>query len=219
MNPQATEQFFDREFWKTENRRYLQPHFRLEKAARLLNTLAGGRQARLLDVGCGPAALAMLLDSNIEYRGIDIALQSPAPFLAEVDFVAHRIPREGAPFDFIVASGVFEYMGPVQPEKFAEIRDLLGPGGRFLVSYINFEHQRRVISPLYNNLRPIAAFRQELETCFTIERSFPVSYNWEGTPPRRPLLKRLEMHLNVNIPGVAKRLAVEYFFICRRSGQ
>lgn len=219
MDAQTTEKYFDREFWKTENRRYLEPHFRLEKAARLLNGMAAGRPKRLLDIGCGPAALATLLDSNIDYRGIDIALQAQAPFLRELDFVKHPIPADGAPFDFIVASGLFEYMGRMQPDKFKEVHDLLAPDGCFLVSYINFEHPRKVISALYNNLRPIAEFRKELEGCFVVERSFPVSYNWEGTPPRRGWLKQLEMPLNFNIPVLAKRFAVEYFFICRRPGR
>ena len=62
-----------RDFWRQENLTYTKPHFRLEKSARLVNSLAAGKACDLLDVGCGPAALMQLLQPNIRYHGIDIA--------------------------------------------------------------------------------------------------------------------------------------------------
>lgn len=42
-----------KDFWSKENLKYSQPHFRLEKAARIVNRLAGDKGSTLLDVGCG----------------------------------------------------------------------------------------------------------------------------------------------------------------------
>ena len=44
------------------------------KVARLLNRVAAGKHWRLLDVGCGPATLGLLLAPNVQYYGIDIAI-------------------------------------------------------------------------------------------------------------------------------------------------
>ena len=210
---QAEDKFFTGDFWRTENRRYSEPHFRLEKCARLVNRLAAGRPRELLDVGCGPAALEPLLDSRIRYQGVDIAIQHPKSNLLELDFVTHDLPFAQGSFDIVVASGVFEYMGRAQARKFGEIAGLLKRDGTFVVSYINFDHARRVVSPFYNNVQSIPAFRQGLDEHFQVVKAYPNSYNWQGTPPRRKLLKRLEMPLNFRVP-FADHLAVEYFFLC-----
>ena len=38
--------YYKRDFWSRENLNYAQPHFRLEKAARVVNRMAGGKQMR-----------------------------------------------------------------------------------------------------------------------------------------------------------------------------
>ena len=63
------------------------PHFRMEKAARILNSISRNKQCDLLDIGCGPATLRQLLRSNINYHGIDIAIHNPAPNLIQADFL------------------------------------------------------------------------------------------------------------------------------------
>jgi cyclopropane fatty-acyl-phospholipid synthase-like methyltransferase len=146
---QVSQNYNTREFWITENRQYTEGNFRLRKCARLLNEFAAGRQCDLLDIGCGPATLRRLVDPNISYRGIDIALHEKAPYLREVDFVKTPLAFDGMRFDLIVALGVFEYMGAHQDEKFAEIRKLLKPGGKFILSYINFRHVRRRIYTIF----------------------------------------------------------------------
>ncbi len=83
---QATGAYYKRDFWIAENLNYAKPHYRLEKAARIVNKLARGQNRTLLDVGCGPATLKHLLGGNIQYHGIDIAIHNPAPNLREVDF-------------------------------------------------------------------------------------------------------------------------------------
>ena len=72
---------YKRDFWADENTKYTRPHHRMLKVARLVNRLAAGKNCRLLDVGCGPATLGLLLDPNMRYYGIDIAIQEPSPNL------------------------------------------------------------------------------------------------------------------------------------------
>ncbi len=53
--------YHKRDFWATENRKYVQPHFRMRKVAREVRRVTRGRECDLLDIGCGPAALAGLM--------------------------------------------------------------------------------------------------------------------------------------------------------------
>jgi SAM-dependent methyltransferase len=209
-----SEQYHKKAFWIRENLLYAEGNFRLRKCARLINELAAGRACDLLDVGCGPAALRGLLDRNIVYRGIDIAIQKPAPDLMEVDFVEQPIAYGEQRFDFVVALGVFEYVGSHQREKLIEIGRILKPGGAFIVSYINFSHVRRKILPIYNNVRPIAAMTESLTEWFNVDACFPVSHHWRQKQPGRNALPRLQMTTRWNIPVFSRRFAVEYFWIC-----
>lgn len=206
--------YYKKDFWSKENLRYDNPHYRLEKASKIINKLARGRERTLLDVGCGPAMLRHLLTPNVRYFGVDISVPHPAPNLLESDFLASPIAFGDQKFDIIVAQGVFEYMGEFQREKLSEIAKITAPGGRFLVSYVNFSHRGKDVYWPYNNVQPIKSFRDDLRRDFTIHRWFPTSYNWKHSEPNRRLLKAANMHLNANIPIVSPRLAVEYFFIC-----
>jgi SAM-dependent methyltransferase len=203
-----------KDFWGEENLKYSRPHYRLEKAARLINRLARGKRCTLLDVGCGPATLMSLLQPNIQYYGIDIAIHDTAPNLLEADFLETPIRFEDKHFDIILAQGVFEYMGKFQAQKFAEIAELLNDKGIFVVSYVNFDHRGRYIYGPYNNILALNDFRQSLAQHFTIHRFFPTSHNWNHSEPNRKLLKAANMKININVPFISRVLAVEYFFIC-----
>jgi SAM-dependent methyltransferase len=207
--------FLAREFWIEENSKYSQPYLRLEKCAGIVNQLARGEPYDLLDVGCGPATLALLLDANINYFGIDLAIHSPAPNLHEVDFAKHPIGFDDRRFDLVVAAGVFEYMGKQQARKLGEIRSLLKEEGKFIVTYTNFHHLRNKGDYYpYNNVQPLRDFRRALEEHFHVDQSFPSSHNWKVTEPRRPWLKKINALVNFNIPIVSPLFAVNYFFIC-----
>ena len=52
----AGDTLYKKDFWSEENLKYSRPHYRMKKAARLINRLARGQERMLLDVGCGPAA-------------------------------------------------------------------------------------------------------------------------------------------------------------------
>ncbi len=211
---QVTENYYKHEFWATENLRYVKPHFRLAKAARIVNRLAKGKKCELLDVGCGPATLAQELDGNIQYHGIDIAIQRPAANLIQSDFLAEPIQFSGKQFDIVVAQGVFEYVGKHQIEKFKEIKKLLKPGGVFLASYVNFDHLHSRIYEPYSNVQPLDEFHVSLQSIFRIDRYFPTSHHWYHREPNREWLKAIQMRINVTIPMLSRRFAVEYFFLC-----
>jgi len=217
---QVIEKYYKEEFWATENLNYAQPHFRLEKAARIVNRLTGGRRCDLLDVGCGPATLAKLLDKNINYYGIDIAIHLPAPNLMQYDFLGQPIRFEDRKFDVIVAQGVFEYVGKFQALKLAEIARLLKKDGVLLVSYVNFDHLHRLLYEPYSNVQSFEEFRGSLTEEFRIDRYFPTSVRWRHQEPKGRLRKAIQMHMNWNIPFITRRFAVEYFFICspRKNG-
>ena len=134
---------YKKDFWRTENLHYSRPHPRMVKVAHIANSLARGRNCTLLDVGCGPTTLASLLQPNIDYYGVDIAIQEPAPNLLEVDLLQEPIGFDGRRFDIVVAQGFFEYVGKFQSQKLAEIADLLAEGGTFIASYVNFGHWHR----------------------------------------------------------------------------
>src|SRR5438105_1452755 len=211
---QVTSEYHKRDLWIKENLNYVEPHFRLEKAARIVNRLAHGRECDLLDVGCGPATLMRLLDSNVRYHGIDIAIHNPAPYLLQKDFLESPIGFGDKKFDIILAQGVFEYVGAFQAQKFSEIQGLLNKGGTFIASYVNFNHMDRYLYSLYNNIQSFDEFDKSLATFFRVDRYFPTSHHWHHWEPTRKSLKKLHMHINMNIPLISPLLAIEYFFIC-----
>lgn len=205
---------YKREFWDKENLKYAEPHLRAQKMAQLVNKIARGKERDLLDIGCGPAGLRALLDENIRYYGIDIAIHDPAPNLIQADLVENPIEFNGKQFDIVVAQGAFEYFGEVQSQKFAEIKKLLADDGTFIVSYWNFGHRSARIYEAFSNIQPLNDFRESLASYFKIKSSFPASHNWKHNMSDRNLLKAINARVNINIPLVSPKLAVEYFFIC-----
>jgi SAM-dependent methyltransferase len=208
---------YKRDFWSIENLKFTTPHYRLRKSARIIHKIAGDRPCELLDVGCGPATLRTALRDNISYHGIDIAIHQPAPYLLEYDFLEAPITFNGQQFDIVLAQGVFEYVGTFQDQKLAEISRLLKDDGRFVVSYVNFDHRARSVYWPYSNMQSFNAFRRSLSAHFTIERYFPVAHNWNHSEPGKRLLQTVQLPMTVNVPVLSRVLAVEYFFICARA--
>ena len=203
-----------RDFWIQENKKHIAAHYRLRKTGQVVNRVAGAGERDLLDVGCGPATLATVLRPGINYYGIDIAIQVPSPNLAELDILKQPITFDDRRFDVVVAQGLFEYLSDKQSQKLAEIADLLTSDGKFVVTYTNFGHRAKYVFEAFSNVQPVASFRDALSRDFTIREVFPTAYNWHGGQPRRGLVQAVNMHLNANIPVIAPRLAVEYFFVC-----
>jgi SAM-dependent methyltransferase len=215
---QVNDTYYKRDFWADENVKYSDPHFRLVKSARIANRIAQGKECDLLDIGCGPATLMRLLDKNIHYYGIDIAIHSPAPNLLQADFVETPIQFGKKRFDIILAQGVFEYVGSFQGQKLSEIQGLLNENGRFIVSYVNFDHRNKNIYWPYNNIQSFDDFYQSLAGFFHIDRFFPTSHRWHHDEPKGRIMKAVQMHLNMNIPLITRMFAVEYFFVCSPKG-
>ena len=203
-----------KDFWSGKSAEYLQPHYRLEKCARMINRLAHGKACTLLDVGCGPATMMHLLAPNVQYYGIDIAIPDPAPNLIEADLLETPIAFEDKRFDIVLAQGFFEYVGDFQSQKFAEIAQLLNGNGTFVVTYTNFGHRDKGTYWLYNNVQPLDDFRRSLAHYFKVEKLIPTSHNWKHTEPNRKLIKAVNMPINVEIPFISPMLAPQYFFIC-----
>jgi cyclopropane fatty-acyl-phospholipid synthase-like methyltransferase len=205
---------YKREVWGKANLSFGTPWYRLEKSARLLTSLAAGRECSLLDVGCGPGTLMRLLPPNIKYHGIDIAIQEPGPEFVEADISESPIAFNGQKFDLVSALGLFEYVGRAQSRKFNEIASLLTADGKFVVTYTNFGHRQPRIYEAFSNIQPLNDFRTDLLRYFKIDRSFPASHNWKHSQPDRELVKALNMRMNSNIPVLSRLLAVDYFFVC-----
>jgi hypothetical protein len=117
-------------------------------------------------------------------------------------------------FDVITAQGIFEYVGNLQSQKFAEIAHLLNGNGTFIVSYVNFSHRKRAVYWPYSNVQSPGDFRRSLARHFEIRKIIPTSYNWNHSEPNRKLIRTVNMYMNINIPLISPILAVEYFFIC-----
>jgi SAM-dependent methyltransferase len=211
---QTADTYYKRDFWSCENLKYVQPHFRMGKAARIIRWIAGKNACDLLDVGCGPATLKQLLPTNIRYHGIDIAIHTPAEDLIQTDFLETPIKFGHKKFDLIIAQGVFEYVGNFQSQKFSEIAQILKENGTFVVSYVNFDHRNKNIYWPYNNTQSFDDFRQSLANFFRIDRIIPTSHRWYHDEPKGKLMKAIQMHVNWNIPFITRWFAVEYFFIC-----
>ena len=212
--------YYKKDFWGEENLKYAAPHFRMRKLARIVSRLAADRESDLLDVGCGPGTMQRVLPPNVHYHGIDISIPEPAENLLEMDVLEASIDFRGMKFDFVVAQGMFEYVGEFQSQKFAEIAGILKENGRFILTYQNFDHRQREIYWPYSNVQQPAEFRADLRRFFKIERSFPMSHNWNHSQPRRALMKVSQAHLDINLPFISPLLAVDYLYVCSplRSG-
>lgn len=65
----------------------------------------------VLDIGAGAMTLARHLPAGCEYQPMDVVAGNPQTWL--VDFNAGRIPDVPKVFDFVVCSGVMEYVLPI----------------------------------------------------------------------------------------------------------
>lgn len=206
--------YYKKDFWSEENLKYSEPHFRMRKVGHLIGRLARGRESTLLDVGCGPAALAGLMPSNVRYYGIDISIPEPAQNLLEVDITQEPIGFRDLKFDFVVAQGIFEYLGEYQSNKLAEIAMVLKADGKLVLTYQNFDHRQRQIYWPYSNVQRPADFCRDLSNFFKIDRRFAGSHNWNHSHPRRRLISEPQKHVNVYVPVISPKLAVDYIYVC-----
>ena len=147
---------------------------------------------------------------------LDIAIQQPSPGLVECDLLQEPIDSDHAPFDLVVAQGFFEYMADAQSQKFAEIADLLAPDGRFVVTYVNFNHRRPSHYTPYSNVQTPGEFQSSLTRHFAVERQIPTAHNWNHSEPGQWFVQAPNLYLDMNLPKLTRWLAVEFIYVCRR---
>lgn len=82
-------------------------------------------------------------------------------------------------------------------------------------AYINFSHFRRRIYPAYNNIQSIPDMIKAILDAFQLAQVFPVSHHWRHKQSGKNALPRIQMHFDIDIPGISPWLAVEYFFTCK----
>ncbi len=74
-----------------------------------------------------------------------------------------------------------------------------------MTSYVNFDHHRRSIYGLYNNVQPMSAFRADLARCFTIRRCIPTSHNWSTQNRQTCSVKTLNMRFDLSLPLLTRQ--------------
>jgi SAM-dependent methyltransferase len=85
MTPTSGTDIYKKDFWNGERPKFAAPHYRLRKTAGLVNRIIGDRAGTVLDVGCGPGTLGLLLNPGVSYYGLDLTVPEPAPNLREID--------------------------------------------------------------------------------------------------------------------------------------
>ena len=172
----------------------------MEKAARIINGLGRGRERSLARRRLRASHLGAPPAAEYQYYGIDISIPEPAPNLIEADLLASPIGFDDKRFDIVLAQGFFEYMGEFQRQKFAEIAELLNPGGTFVLTYVNFGHRDKEMYWPYNNVQPLGHFREDLHALFHDRKILPDLAQLEAFRAQPQALKAVNMHINANIP-------------------
>lgn len=212
----APQKFYKKDYWLHENLIYQHVYFRTEKIAFIINKQSAGKTVDVLDIGCGPATLSNLLRENVNYYGIDIAIHNQADNFREIDIATNRIQFSDRTFDYIVAAGLFEYLGTVEQQKLSEIKELLNPAGSLIITFTNMNHLRKPYYPTWNNTKSIDEFERMLRDCFFIEKSFPAYYSLSDADLTNPTLRRIQLHINIDLPVLGRLMGVHYIFICKK---
>jgi 2-polyprenyl-3-methyl-5-hydroxy-6-metoxy-1,4-benzoquinol methylase len=122
-----------------------------------LSLALGQRGGRVLDVGCSPGHLAMaLVKAGFEVQGIDLNavwLAKYAPGWAERLRITHTnieqdpFPFPSESFDLVIFTEVLEHIAVTDPcVILQEIRRVLRPGGRMLLSTPNVANLSNVVA-------------------------------------------------------------------------
>jgi SAM-dependent methyltransferase len=133
--------------------------------AQLLAWNALAREGRIVDLGCGPGAMALALAGDLapgaRYVGIDVHAASIAwcrrRFAGDARFrfedsevvssygrggvalADYRLPIDDGSADLVLAKSLFTHLSEPEAERyFSEIARILAPGGRALVTAFTF---------------------------------------------------------------------------------
>lgn len=91
----------------------------------------------------------------------------------------------------------------------------MAPDGKFVATYVNFDHRSPDYYTPYSNIQAASDFRRSLSEQFMIERRIPTAHNWNHSEPGLWFVRTPNMHINVNVPVLTNWLAVEYIYVCR----
>lgn len=130
--------------WTNEVDLYAQPHIRLRAIASVLSQY--GCQS-VTDIGCATGTLRHLLPNGTPYHGIDFVERldttSDTVSFTRVDLNKESLPSIPIKSEWIVCSGVLEYVEDV-PRVLDWLREgANGDNPRIVLSYFNDSHIRR----------------------------------------------------------------------------
>lgn len=164
MSQDVTRKHFDGRAHDYYARNYRAPQSRHERALALRRDLCTGMLAdvhgRILDLGCGPGAMAISL---ISPRRTVVAFDlSPQMVLAARELIgdlasycvgdAAALPFADHSFDAVVTTGVLEYV-PEISRALGEIARVLRPGGTFVGTVSLPRKLERAVTAAYIKLR------------------------------------------------------------------
>lgn len=143
LNPEYLEQFYRRAEntpWKQRGADYLNDPVNKFRLHVMVEELRKINPARLLDVGCGAAALAEKLagETAVDYVGCDLAVTAGGAgngLFVEAD--AAKLAFSDCIFDAVVCSEVLEHL-PEPARALSEIGRVLVPGGFALITVPNW---------------------------------------------------------------------------------
>ena len=119
----------------------------------------------VLDIGCGAQTLRQHLKPGCRYQPCDVVKSSPDVILC--DFNAGKFPDIKQSFDYVVCSGVFEYIR--RPEEFLE--QVSGYGRAVILTYNPLPPGGSKLARLGNQLGWVNHFKKtELEALFDGKR-------------------------------------------------
>ena len=146
--------------------------FRVRKKSLL--ALLGQGPGKILDLGCGPGVMtAEIIKNNWTYYGVDISPQmieaarkkfGPAAKIFFSTGTAEKIDFPDNYFEVISAMGLVEYLDD-EPAVFTEIKRVLKPDGRLIVSIPNWWSPARMwdrwgLTPLARLIRRLTQQNQ-----------------------------------------------------------
>ncbi|MFA6393954.1 MAG: class I SAM-dependent methyltransferase [Patescibacteria group bacterium] len=203
------------QYWSIESLKYQKPHERIRKIYREI--IKGSTSGSVLDIGCGPASLALLLQSgNFKYSGVDVFKQNIPSGRYRVFDLEHddfsNFPFDEI-FDVVVISGVIEYL------SIERVRELLkylrlklsDRNTKIIITYTNFSHYSRKIAtyhPRWVMIKKIDDIREEFRAAgFSIVRFYPSYY----------FIFRRRLNLRFRLPGLFKYFGRQVIFILQKS--
>ncbi len=210
-------------YWHEEAPKYHWTHARMRLIA---GTIRGDASIHsVLDVGAGSGTLAGLLGPGIHYLGLDITGRRepddgyPPVRFCDFDNADSLLDVIDEPFDAVVISGVLEYLKDWRAVFQTLTKKALRPGGRMLVSAINFPFYKTFPVKQHpawiNHFTPADLHAAIAGNGLKLHKTYPM---WTGGYPWTTILSRgFALRGESSHPKWIHWLGVNQFlFICHR---